>query len=93
MSAVVAYYPATSWSKNIGGLAARIRVPVLLLAAERDRYNNCCLIESMRELETAAKARQAPFELVVYPSADHGFKLRQAYLIAAKTQRMRGAAH
>lgn len=75
VSTVVAYYPATSWSKNIGGLAARIQVPVLLLAAERDRYNNCCLIESMRELETAAKARQAPFELVVYPNADHGFNL------------------
>jgi dienelactone hydrolase len=75
ISAAVAYYPATSWSKNIGGIAGRIRLPVLVLAAERDRYNNCCLIESMRELEAAAKAQQAPLELVVYPEADHGFNL------------------
>jgi dienelactone hydrolase len=75
IAAAVAYYPATSWSKNIGGIAGRIRLPVLVLAAERDRYNNCCLIESMRELEAAAKAKEAPLELVVYPEADHGFNL------------------
>jgi dienelactone hydrolase len=71
----VAYYPATSWTKDIGAVAARIRIPLLVLAGEQDRYNNCCVIESMRELEAAAKEKQIPLELVVYPDAHHGFNL------------------
>jgi dienelactone hydrolase len=72
----VVHYPATSWSKNLDGMAARIQIPILILAAELDRYNNnCCGIESMRELEAAAKAKNKPLELVVYPNADHGFNL------------------
>jgi dienelactone hydrolase len=73
--AAVAYYPATSWAKNLAGVVGRIQVPILVLAAERDRYNDCCLIGHMREMETTAKARQLPLELVVYPHADHGFNL------------------
>lgn len=76
ISMAVVHYPATSWSKNLDGIAGRIQIPILVLAAELDRYNNnCCGIESMRELETAAKAKQKPLELVVYPKADHGFNL------------------
>lgn len=75
ITAAVVHYPATSWSKSMDTLASRIKIPILVLAAERDTYNNCCLIGSMRELETAAKARQIPLELVVYPNADHGFNL------------------
>jgi dienelactone hydrolase len=76
VSAAVAYYPSISWAaKNIGGLAARIKVPVLVLAGEADRYNNCCLIEHMRELDAAARAQQLPLELVVYANTDHGFNL------------------
>jgi len=75
IAAAVAYYPAISWSKDIGGTAAKIQIPLLVLAGERDRYNNCCLIESMRELETAAKKNKTPFELVAYPNADHGFNI------------------
>lgn len=76
VSAAVAYYPSISFaSRNIGGLAARIKVPVLVLAGEADRYNNCCLIEHMRELDAAAKSQQLPLELVVYANTDHGFNL------------------
>ena len=46
---------------------------LLVLAAEQDSYNNCCLIATIRELEAAAKTKQLPLELVVYPHADHGF--------------------
>jgi len=46
-----------------------------MLPGERDRYENCCLIETIRELEDAAKAKQLPLELVVYPNAGHGFNL------------------
>lgn len=75
IKAAVVHYPAVSWSRNMAGVAARIQIPILVLAAERDRYNNCCLIETIRELESAAKAKQIPLELVVYPNADHGFNL------------------
>jgi len=73
VSAVVAYYPATSFVSDMRAFAAKFQVPVLVLAGERDRYHNCCLIESMRAMEAAAKEGGAPFELVVYPNAGHGF--------------------
>ena len=73
--AAVAYYPATSWARNPVGLAARIRVPLLILAGAADRYNNCCLVESIRQIEAAARELDRPLELVVYPNADHGFNL------------------
>ena len=49
------------------------KVPILVLAGERDPYQNCCLIESMRAMEAAAKEGGKPFELVVYPNAGHAF--------------------
>jgi len=79
-NSAVAYYPTVSWARsNIAGLASRIQIPVLVLAGERDRYNNCCLIEHLRELESAAKAKQIPLDLVVYPDAVHGFNLPNQY--------------
>ena len=44
VSAVVAYYPAVSWSPNMNWLAGRFAVPILILAGEKDRYDSCCLI-------------------------------------------------
>ena len=70
---VVAYYPATSFVPNAGVLAKRFRVPVLVLAGQKDNYNNCCLIESMRAMEAAARESGTRFELVVYPDAGHSF--------------------
>jgi len=75
ITAAVVHYPATSWARNLAGVVGRLQMPLLVLAAERDRYNNCCLIEHMREMEAAAKARGLPLELIVYPNADHGFNL------------------
>jgi carboxymethylenebutenolidase len=76
VSMVVAYYPYTrTWANNIDALVNRFRVPVLVMAGGVDRYNNCCVIESMHAMEAAAKARGVPFELVVYPDANHGFNL------------------
>lgn len=60
IKAAVVHYPATSWARNLGGVVGRIHIPVLVLAAEVDRYQNCCLIEHMREMESLAKARQIP---------------------------------
>jgi dienelactone hydrolase len=73
--AAVAYYPATSWARNPAAVAARIRVPILIFAGGLDRYNNCCLAETARQIEAAAKERARPLELVVYPHAHHGFNL------------------
>ncbi len=75
VSAVIAYYPMTIHVANMSSFAAGFKVPILVFAGEKDTYNNCCLIESMRDMETVAKKGNAPFELVVYPEAGHGFNL------------------
>jgi hypothetical protein len=77
VSMVAAYYPMTStWSKNIDSLVKRFKVPVLMMPGGLDRYKSCCLVETARAIETAAKASGAKFELVVYPHANHGFNLQ-----------------
>jgi dienelactone hydrolase len=75
VTTVVAYYPSTSFVPNAGVLARRFKVPVLVLAGERDDYRNCCLIGSMRDMEKAAKELNLPFQLVVYPDGKHGFNI------------------
>jgi dienelactone hydrolase len=77
VSMVVAYYPYTrTWANNIDSLVKRFQVPVLVLAAQQDRYQDCCVIETARAMEVAAKAKGTRFELVVYPDANHGFNLQ-----------------
>lgn len=73
VSAVVAYYPSTNWTSDIGVVARRFKVPVLVLAGGQDTFNNCCLVESMRAMESAAKDANANFELVIYPDGKHSF--------------------
>jgi dienelactone hydrolase len=77
VSMVLVHYPYTNFAsaQNADSFVKRFRVPLLILAGERDYYNNCCLIESMRAIDAAAKKSGATFELVVYPQADHGFNL------------------
>jgi dienelactone hydrolase len=76
VSMVVAYYPYTlTWGNNMDAFVKRFRVPVLVLPGAKDRYHNCCVIESMQAMEAAAKKTRTPFELVVYPEANHGFNL------------------
>lgn len=77
VSMVVAYYPYTkTWANKIDSLVSHFQVPVLVLAAQQDRYKDCCVIETARAMEAAAKAKGARFELVVYPEANHGFNLK-----------------
>jgi dienelactone hydrolase len=77
VSAVVAYYPFTSYITDAVAFVAKIQVPTILLAGGRDTYKNCCTIEMAQKLSAAAKAAERPalLELTVYPSADHGFNL------------------
>jgi dienelactone hydrolase len=77
VSVVVAYYPYTkTWANKMGWFVKRFQVPVLVLAAQRDRYMDCCVVESMQAMEAAAKQNGKQFELVVYPEANHGFNLQ-----------------
>ena len=77
VSMVVAYYPYTkTWANKMGWFTKRFQVPILVLAAQRDRYKECCVIESMQAMESAAKQNGKQFELVVYPEANHGFNLQ-----------------
>ena len=78
VSVVIAWYPTTSFVTDPAQFAARLQVPTLVLQGERDRYNNCCIVERVRAIEAAARSRGAPFELVVYPGAEHGFNLRSS---------------
>ena len=77
VSVVVAYYPYTkTWVNKIGWFVKRFQVPVLVLAGQHDRYMDCCLVESVRVMEVAAKQNGKQFELVVYTEANHGFNLQ-----------------
>ncbi len=38
---VVAWYPATSFIKDVPGWAGRLKVPVLMFAGEKDKYKDC----------------------------------------------------
>jgi len=69
----IVWYPATGFAARLPGFARRISVPVLMFAGEADHFENCCLIETARAIEAAAKSNNAPFELVTYPGADHDF--------------------
>ncbi|MEO8526698.1 MAG: dienelactone hydrolase family protein [Caldimonas sp.] len=74
VSAVVLFYPAITFvGSDLLPMASAMQVPTLVFAGGADRFNNCCLLETMRALEGARKS--APFELIVYPEAGHGFNL------------------
>ena len=75
VSAVIAHYPLTSFISDAPDFVGRIRVPTLVLAGTFDTYKSCCLIETARRLEEAAKAGPDPrmFQLHEYRGVDHGF--------------------
>lgn len=74
VSTIVAFYPALDrLAMEKKSLAASLKVPVLVLAGEKDNNDGCCMIDTMRALDAAPKT--VPFELIVYPNAGHGFNL------------------
>ncbi|MBL8309958.1 MAG: dienelactone hydrolase family protein [Burkholderiales bacterium] len=73
--AALAVYPFTAWIQNVDGLVGRLQVPLTVLAAGADSYNNCCLIDKAREIEKSAKAKGKAFDMVVYENAEHGYDL------------------
>lgn len=73
VTGVVAWYPATTFIKDVPGWAARLKMPVLMFAGEKDKYQDCCPIEKAHVLADAAKGGSFPFELVTYPNTEHDF--------------------
>ena len=78
VSAVVVFYPATYYIKNADDFVSKIKAPTLMFAGGRDTYKNCCLIETARQLDAAAKASggKVMLEVVEYPDADHGWTIK-----------------
>jgi len=76
VAVVVVWYPQTEFIGDDKAYVARMNVPTLILAGEKDVYWNCCLIDNMHGLEAAARELGKPLDLVVYPEADHAFNLR-----------------
>jgi pimeloyl-ACP methyl ester carboxylesterase len=73
--AVVAQYPLTSFISDPAEFVGKIKVPTLMLVGTSDTYKNCCLIETARRLQEAAKAAASPdmLQLYEYPGVEHGF--------------------
>jgi dienelactone hydrolase len=79
ISRAVVFYPVVSRpGQDMRELATNAQVPVLVFAAVRDKYMNCCLIQTMRQLGEEAKKANRPIEIVELPEADHGFNLAGA---------------
>ncbi len=73
---VVAYYPSVTNLPSIVDAGRSVSLPTLILAGAKDRYNNCCLVESVNEFVSASKAAERPVDVVVYANAEHGFNLK-----------------
>lgn len=78
VSAVVVYYPVTSYITDVPDFVSKIKVSTLMFAGGRDTQRNCCVIETARRLAIAAKVIEgkALLEVVEYPEAGHGFNIK-----------------
>ena len=70
VSAIVAYYPVTTYVSNMRDFVGRFQVPILVMAGEQDGY---CPLDSLQAMEAAAQEGQKLFELVIYPRVEHAF--------------------
>jgi len=73
VSAIVAYYPVTTYVSNMRDFVGRFQVPILVMAGEQDGY---CPLDSLQAMEAAAQEGQKLFELVIYPRVEHAFAAR-----------------
>jgi len=73
VSAVIAYYPATTWIHDLNSYSDRFRVPILVFQGEDDVFAKCCLVEDIKQIGSAAKAKGKDFNLIIYPKAGHAF--------------------
>src|SRR5271166_3352925 len=74
VAGAVLWYPMNNFIHDVPGFASRLKVPLLMFAGARDRYRNgCCSADMDSKLAAASKAAGKPFQLIVYPDADHDF--------------------
>jgi dienelactone hydrolase len=76
VSTVIAYYPATSFIAKVTNMktfVGQFQVPLLVFAAGKDDFNNCCLLTTAKEMATNAKELGKQIEFLVYPDAGHNF--------------------
>ncbi|MGB6431161.1 MAG: dienelactone hydrolase family protein [Candidatus Acidiferrales bacterium] len=70
----VVWYPANAFISDLPGFASRLSVPLLVFAGGRDHFrNDCCTADKDVALKAAADAAGKPFDLKVFPDADHDF--------------------
>jgi dienelactone hydrolase len=73
---IIAYYPFTGFiakTTDMKAFVSHFQVPLLAFAGAKDAYNNCCLLETIKSMETTAKQLNKAMDLVVYPNATHNF--------------------
>ncbi len=77
IAVVIAYYPETAFllrpGTNIKAFVSNFKVPVVAFAGGKDNFKNCCVLGTIQTIASAAKDQGLPFELVVYPNANHDF--------------------
>lgn len=74
VSGAVLWYPENSFIHDLPGFVSRLKVPVLMFAGAKDHYrNDSCTAEKDNTLMAASTAAGKPFELIVYPDAEHDF--------------------
>lgn len=74
VAGVVVWYPANSFIRNVPRFINRLQVPVVAFAGGQDNFlHGCCTAANDTALQTAAKAAGKPFDLTVYPDANHDF--------------------
>ena len=79
VAVVVAGYPYTRFIKDPAEFVAKMKVPAQVFAGTADTYKDCCLIETARQLASAAQAASPPMiTLREYDGVGHGFNLATA---------------
>lgn len=80
VSGAVLWYPENNFIHDVPGFVSRLKVPLLVFAGAKDHYrDDCCTAERDRTLAAASTAAGKPFELIVYPDADHDFVKGEAH--------------
>jgi dienelactone hydrolase len=82
VSTVIAYYPATSFVAKVTDMktfVGNFQVPLLVFAAGKDDFNNCCLLATAKEMAANAKILGKSIEFFVYPDAGHNFTKGSGY--------------
>jgi dienelactone hydrolase len=70
----IVWYPATTVFPDVPGFVARMKVPTLMFAGEKDDADGgCCTIEKARAFASASASAPVPFEVVTYPNTNHDF--------------------